>query len=98
MLVSGYSHSVRLYDLETGAVVRTYEEIHNDHINISRFSNHSPHLFCSSSFDRTLKLWDLRCKVREGWQMNEREGAPGCYGMLACVWLAASSESCSSLF
>lgn len=64
VLVSGYSHDVRLYDLETGAVVRTYEGIHQDHINISRFANQSPHLFATSSFDRKMKLWDLRCKVR----------------------------------
>lgn len=67
VLVSGYSHDVRLYDMETGAVVRTYAGIHEDHINISRFANHSPNLFATSSFDRTMKLWDLRCKVKVSW-------------------------------
>jgi len=33
---SGYSHHVQLYDMQTGAIVRKLEEIHKDHINISR--------------------------------------------------------------
>ena len=33
---SGYSHTVQLYDMHTGAIVRKYEEVHKDHINISR--------------------------------------------------------------
>lgn len=36
VLVSGYSHGVRLLDLHTGAVVRDLNNIHDDHINISR--------------------------------------------------------------
>ena len=40
MLVSGYSHGVRIYDLNTGACVADPSDIHTDHINISRFANH----------------------------------------------------------
>lgn len=36
MLVSGYCHSVKVYDIETGVVLKGFEEIHDDHINISR--------------------------------------------------------------
>jgi len=50
-LVSGYKRHVRLYDVESGAVVSTYQNAHTDNINISRFANLSPNLFCTSSFD-----------------------------------------------
>jgi hypothetical protein len=36
VLVSGYDLGVRLYDLTTGDVVRSFDKIHADHINISR--------------------------------------------------------------
>lgn len=48
------------YDLETGKVAQQYDFVHDGHINIARFANYSPHLFASSSFDRTIKLWDMR--------------------------------------
>ena len=60
LLVSGYSNSVGIYDLESKQIVRTYEDIHTDHINISRFANLSPFVFGTSSFDKTVKVWDLR--------------------------------------
>lgn len=60
LLLSGYSTGVNIVDLETGAPVRTYRNIHQDHVNISRFSYLSPHLFATSSFDSTIKTWDLR--------------------------------------
>jgi hypothetical protein len=62
LLISGYSTNVALFDIETGANVSVYEGIHKDHINISRFTNLSPNLFGTSSFDGTIKLWDLRQK------------------------------------
>ncbi|CAN0227770.1 unnamed protein product, partial [Phaeothamnion confervicola] len=55
--------SVRLYDVETTQVVRDFKDIHEDHINISRFANHSPFLFATSSFDRTAKMWDSRMRA-----------------------------------
>ena len=60
LLVSGYSKSVDIYDLESKQIVRTYKDIHKDHINISRFANLSPFVFGTSSFDKTVKVWDLR--------------------------------------
>ena len=46
--------------------MRDFENIHDDHINISRFAYHSPFVFATSSFDRTVKLWDSRCQTRTG--------------------------------
>jgi WD40 repeat protein len=60
LLLSGYSTSVTLFDMEKQIVCREFKEIHNDHINISRFCNTSPHIFSTSSFDGTIKTWDLR--------------------------------------
>lgn len=63
MLCSGYSKHVHVYDVATGALVREYSNIHSKHINITRFSNLTPSLFASSSFDRTAKVWDTRMRA-----------------------------------
>lgn len=60
LLASGYSNDVSIYDICTGQLSRTFSEIHKDHINISRFCNHSPHIFSTCSFDGTVKSWDMR--------------------------------------
>lgn len=60
LLISGYRKDAHIYDIETGKVVREYVGIHTDHINISRFANHSPSIFSTSSFDSTVKTWDTR--------------------------------------
>lgn len=36
-------------------MVREFDDIHEDHINISRFANHSPFVFATSSFDKTVR-------------------------------------------
>lgn len=64
LLCSGYTKDVRIDDLETGTVLSNYENIHDSHVNISRFCNLSPFLFATSSFDSTCKLWDIRLPVR----------------------------------
>ncbi len=60
LLVSGYTNSAQIFDMETASVVRYFANIHSNHINIARFTNHSPHLFGTSSFDKTVKIWDCR--------------------------------------
>ncbi len=60
LLVSGYSTDINIYDIETGSISHQYNNIHNNHINISRFCNLSPFIFATSSFDKTIKTWDLR--------------------------------------
>jgi WD40 repeat protein len=62
MLISGSTNNIRINDLETGAIVRQYDNIHDDCINLCRFSNNSPNLFATSSFDKSAKLWDMRIK------------------------------------
>lgn len=61
-LVSGYTNNAKIYDVETGNVVLNYENIHDHHINISRFATLTPTLFCTSSFDKSVKAWDIRMR------------------------------------
>ena len=60
LLASGYTSDVRLYDVGTAQLSRTFSQIHSDHINISRFANLSPNVFATSSFDKSIKMWDER--------------------------------------
>jgi len=60
IVASGYSKDVNVWDLATGSVVRQYKDIHDDHINITRFANHLPDILLTCSFDRTVKMWDQR--------------------------------------
>jgi WD domain, G-beta repeat len=46
-----------------GTCNRRFKDIHENHINISRFSNTSPFLFATSSFDKTVKMWDARISL-----------------------------------
>lgn len=66
LLVSGTSKDVTIYDLKTGQKTLEMSRIHKDSINISRFSNHSPNLLATCSFDSTIKLWDMRARYTTG--------------------------------
>ena len=57
---SGYNHDICVYDTSTAQIVTTYQDAHDDDINISRFSNQSPNIFLTCSCDKTAKLWDMR--------------------------------------
>ncbi|KAH9618025.1 hypothetical protein KSS87_016250 [Heliosperma pusillum] len=59
-VVSGYSKNVALYDINTGKLLDVYADMHQQHINVVKFSNHSPSVFATSSFDQDVKMWDLR--------------------------------------
>jgi WD40 repeat protein len=65
-MVSGFSRDVALYDAYTGRKMSDLKDIHANFINIIRFSNYSPNLFATSSFDCTCKLWDLRTTKQVG--------------------------------
>ncbi|KAM7251007.1 hypothetical protein ACFE04_022890 [Oxalis oulophora] len=61
-LASGYSKDVALYDIGSGRRLHMFTDMHREHINVVKFSNHSPSIFATSSFDQEVKLWDLRQK------------------------------------
>jgi len=61
-LASGYSTNVALYDINSGRRIQVFTDVHREHINVVKFSNHSPSVFATSSFDQDVKLWDLRQK------------------------------------
>ncbi|XP_011001526.1 PREDICTED: uncharacterized protein LOC105108772 [Populus euphratica] len=61
-LASGYSKNVALYDINCGRRIQVFTDMHREHINVVKFSNHSPSIFATSSFDQDVKLWDLRLK------------------------------------
>jgi WD40 repeat protein len=64
LMSSGFSRDIALYDLPTGKQIAFMEEIHSNFINILRFSHSNPHIYATSSFDYTCKLWDLRVKSK----------------------------------
>jgi hypothetical protein len=59
-VVSGFSRHVGLYDLESGTEVEHMSNVHDDLINVLKFANHNPNIFVTSSFDRSVRKWDLR--------------------------------------
>jgi len=59
-LTSGSHGDIYLYDLPSGKLLNCFASIHENYINVLKFSNHHPYLFATSSFDTTFKLWDLR--------------------------------------
>lgn len=75
LLVSGYTRNALIMDVETGKVTQNYKGIHGGHINISRFANHSPNLFVTSSFDGSAKSWDLRMTEKQPiYEVKSRTG------------------------
>jgi hypothetical protein len=60
MLASGLPPEFALYDVTTGRVLQRVGGCHTDTINTASFSNTSPHVFVTASFDHTCKIWDLR--------------------------------------
>ena len=56
ILVSGYSKSAKVLDLESGTAFYELKNIHMSHINISRFCFSNPNILATSSFDCTAKV------------------------------------------
>ncbi|PIN18387.1 hypothetical protein CDL12_08944 [Handroanthus impetiginosus] len=61
-LTSGYSKKVSVYDICNGQRLHMFTDMHREPINVAKFANHSPNVFVTSSFDRDVKMWDLRQK------------------------------------
>lgn len=59
-MTSGFCIDVGLYDVITGRRIKTFRNLHQNFINILRFSHRTPQLFATASFDHTCKVWDLR--------------------------------------
>ncbi|XP_038997664.1 uncharacterized protein LOC120122605 isoform X2 [Hibiscus syriacus] len=59
-LASGYSKGVALYDISTGKRLQMFTNMHREAINVAKFAHHSPFMFATSSFDKDVKMWDLR--------------------------------------
>lgn len=59
-IASGYSKNVSLYDIESGKKLQTFTGIHHGHINVVKFAHQAPSVFVTSSFDKNVKMWDLR--------------------------------------
>ncbi|KAG6504272.1 uncharacterized protein LOC121985155 [Zingiber officinale] len=59
-LASGYSNHVALYDMGSGRRLQIFKDLHKEHINVVKFAHHSPSLFATASFDKEIKMWDLR--------------------------------------
>ncbi|KAL8124975.1 hypothetical protein AgCh_012594 [Apium graveolens] len=62
ILGSGYTKKVAVYDICSGKRVQLFTDMHREAINVAKFAHHSPSLFVTSSFDRDIKMWDLRQK------------------------------------
>eukprot|EP00899_Mesostigma_viride_P005730 jgi/Mesvir1/15158/Mv26216-RA.3 len=62
-VTSGYSTDVGLYDLSTGQQLQRFQNLHKEHINVVKFSHSAPSIFATSSFDRDIKLWDVRRRM-----------------------------------
>jgi len=74
LLASGISSSISIFDIETGNLFCRGSGVHEHFINISRFSNTSPHVFATASFDHSCKIWDLRRPLRNPVKTLQTEG------------------------
>lgn len=74
LLASGISSSISIFDIETGNLFCRGSGVHEHFINISRFSNTSPHVFATASFDHSCKIWDLRRPLRKPVKTLQTEG------------------------
>lgn len=65
LLASGISPNLAVYDVHTGQQLVRAPGVHDNFVNISRFSHTSPHIFATASFDHTCRIWDLRLPVTQ---------------------------------
>ncbi|KYQ92113.1 hypothetical protein DLAC_06953 [Tieghemostelium lacteum] len=58
--VCGNSLHLNLIDTTTGQTSAIIKDAHTKYINVIKFAHRSPSVFVSTSFDGTVKVWDLR--------------------------------------
>ena len=51
---------VSLYDIQSGTLMKSFNNMHEKDINVLKFAHNSPNLFATSSFGKEIKMWDLR--------------------------------------
>ncbi|EDR28801.1 hypothetical protein EDI_130780 [Entamoeba dispar SAW760] len=59
-ITSGFETNINLFDFETFKLERVYGSLHNENVNVAKFSNTNPFLFTTCSFDSCAAIWDLR--------------------------------------
>ncbi|KAL3526848.1 hypothetical protein ACH5RR_011504 [Cinchona calisaya] len=64
-LTSGYSRKLAVYDVCTGRRLHLFTDMHHETINVAKFAHYSPHLLVTSSYDRDVKMWDIRQKTTQ---------------------------------
>lgn len=74
-VTSGYGKHVAIYDITGGKCLQLFEDMHQGPINVAKFTHHSPSMFITSSFDRDVKMWDLRQKpIRPCYTVSSSRG------------------------
>ncbi|KAL2906467.1 DNA damage-binding protein 2 [Bienertia sinuspersici] len=63
LLVSGYTQNVAMYDMVAGKRLHLFNNLHEEPINVAKFSHLSPFMFATSSFDHDVKMWDIRQRM-----------------------------------
>ncbi|KMT09786.1 hypothetical protein BVRB_6g127660 [Beta vulgaris subsp. vulgaris] len=63
LLVSGYTRNIAMYDMVAGKRLQLFSNLHEEPINVAKFSNLSPYMFATSSFDHDVKMWDIRQRM-----------------------------------
>eukprot|EP01117_Protostelium_nocturnum_P011849 TRINITY_DN4322_c1_g1_i2.p1 TRINITY_DN4322_c1_g1~~TRINITY_DN4322_c1_g1_i2.p1 ORF type:complete len:768 (-),score=257.15 TRINITY_DN4322_c1_g1_i2:100-2403(-) len=62
-LLSSGARKVAIFDVETARTIACHKEMHLDNVNVLKFSNTNPNIFATSSFDKRMKVWDIRTNL-----------------------------------
>ncbi|ELP86188.1 hypothetical protein EIN_328950 [Entamoeba invadens IP1] len=65
LVTSGNGNGVCLFDANTFQVYKKFDAIHEGKVNVARFGNTDENVLVTSSYDKTIKLWDLRSGLKK---------------------------------
>lgn len=68
--------SVKLWDLATGTCITTVNDAHSDYIRSGSAHPANPNIVITSSYDHTIKLWDMRTALDNRCVMSMDHTAP----------------------